>query len=333
MSDSRVLRIGILGAARIAPSAICIPALALSHKLVAVGSRNLQKARIFADRWGIENVVSGYEDLVNHPDIDVVYNALPNSMHAKMNIAAMHAGKHVISEKPFASNFGEAKNVAEIAMKTKSKIIEAFHYRYHPAIKRAIEIAVAGEIGEITKVSSALNIPAPSHEDHRWQFELAGGAMMDLGCYSLHIQRHLSLSLFNSEPELVSAEAKQNIPNVDKFMRAIFTYANGAQGEISCNMDYSHFDSPLRITGTKGEIFLPSFVLPGVDDRVIITSPVSNRTEYLGNVSSYTWQLAAFSEYVRGAEVFTGIDDAQANAHAIDNIYLAAGMEPRQSVN
>lgn len=333
MSDSRVLRIGILGAARIAPSAICIPALALSHKLVAVGSRNLQKARIFADRWGIENVVSGYEGLVNHPDIDVVYNALPNSMHAKMNIAAMHAGKHVISEKPFASNFGEAKNVAEIAMKTKSKIIEAFHYRYHPAIKRAIEIAVAGEIGEITKVSSALNIPAPSQEDHRWQFELAGGAMMDLGCYSLHIQRHLSLSLFNSEPELVSAEAKQNIPNVDKFMRAIFTYANGAQGEISCNMDYSHFDSPLRITGTKGEIFLPSFVLPGVDDRVIITSPVSNRTEYLGNVSSYTWQLAAFSEYVRGAEVFTGIDDAQANAHAIDNIYLAAGMEPRHSVN
>lgn len=333
MSDSRVLRIGILGAARIAPSAICIPALALSHKLVAVGSRNLEKAKIFADRWGIENVVDGYKDLVNHPDIDVVYNALPNSMHAKLNIAAMEAGKHVISEKPFTSNFAEAKRVAFVANNNKSKIIEAFHYRYHPAIMRAIEVVVSGEIGEITKVSSVLNIPAPSEEDHRWQFELAGGAMMDLGCYSLHIQRHLSLSLFNSEPKLVSAESKQSKPNVDKFMSAIITYANGAQGEISCNMDYSHFDSPLRITGTKGEIFLPSFVLPGVDDRVIITSPVSNRTEYLGNVSSYTWQLAAFSEYIRGSEILTGIDDALANAQAIDSIYIAAGMEPRNSVN
>jgi len=333
LSDSRVLRIGILGAARIAPSAICIPALALSHKLVALGSRNLEKANLFADRWGIENVVDGYDDLINHPDIDVVYNALPNSMHAKFNIAAMVAGKHVISEKPFASNFLEAKKVADVASSKGSKIIEAFHYRYHPAIMRAIEVAVSGEIGEITKVTSALNIPAPSEEDLRWQFELSGGAMMDLGCYSLHIQRHLSLSLFNSELEVVSAQAREKKPNVDKFMSAVVSYANGAIGELSCDMDYSHFVSPLRITGTKGEIFLPSFVLPGVDDRVIVKSRVSERTEYLGNVSSYTWQLAAFAEYVRGADVLTGIDDALANAEAIDNIYTAAGMQPRKSLD
>lgn len=331
MSDSRVLRIGILGAARIAPSAICVPALALSHKLVALGSRNLEKANLFADRWGIENVVDGYDDLINHPDVDVVYNALPNSMHAKFNIAAMVAGKHVISEKPFASNFLEAKKVADVASSKGSKIIEAFHYRYHPAIMRAIEVAVSGEIGEITKVTSALNIPAPSEEDLRWQFELSGGAMMDLGCYSLHIQRHLSLSLFNSELEVVSAQAREKKPNVDKFMSAVVSYANGAIGELSCDMDYSHFVSPLRITGTKGEISLPSFVLPGVDDRVIVKSRVSERTEYLGNVSSYTWQLAAFAEYVRGGDVLTGIADALANAEAIDKIYTAAGMQPRKS--
>lgn len=331
MSDSRFLRIGILGAARIAPSAICIPSLALSHKLVAVGSQNFEKAKIFANRWGIENVVDGYENLVNHPDIDVVYNALPNSMHAKFNIAAMHAGKYVISEKPFASNFDEAINVAEIALKSKSKIIEAFHYRYHPTIKRAIEIAVSGEIGEIRKVTSALNIPAPGDDDLRWQFELSGGAMMDLGCYSLHIQRHLSLSLFNAEPKIVSAESREQKPNVDKFMSATILYDNGAEGQLSCDMDYTHFDSPLKIMGTKGEIFLPSFVLPGVDDRVIVTSPVSSRTEHLGNLSSYTWQLAAFAEYVRGSEILTGVNDALANAKAIDSIYVASGMEARRT--
>jgi predicted dehydrogenase len=333
MSNSRVLRIGLLGASRIAPSAICIPALVLSHKLVAVGSRNFEKSKVFADRWGIENVLQDYEALINHPEVDVVYNALPNSMHAKFNKAALIAGKQVISEKPFASNFQEAKDVALLAETYDSKIIEAFHYRYHPAIQRAIEIAVSGEIGEITKVFSALNIPAPGEEDLRWQYELSGGAMMDLGCYALHVQRHLSLSIFNSEPKLISAESRQKKPNVDKFMSAVLKYANGAIGQIACDMDYSQFESPLRITGTKGEIYLPSFVLPGVDDRVIISSPSGSRTEHLGNVSSYTWQLAAFSEYVQGAEVLTGIEDALANARAIDDIYSAAGMDLRKTVN
>lgn len=329
MNELRVLSIGILGAARIAPSAICIPAMALSHKLVAVSSRNLEKGKNFADRWEIKYYLNNYDDLIHHPEIDTVYNCLPNSMHAKYNIKALEAGKNVISEKPFSSNYEEAKQVAKIASRFNSKIIEAFHYRYHPTTVRAIQIATSGEIGEVTKVTSALNIPSPENDDIRWQFELAGGAMMDLGCYALHIQRHLSLSLFDAEPNLVFAESKERKPNVDEFMLANIRYENGAVGEISCNMSYEYFSSPLRIFGTKGEIYVPSFVLPGQDDRVIVKSPISSRTEHLGRVSSYTWQLSAFSEYVGGGSTLTGIEDALENAKAIDTIYLAAGMKPR----
>lgn len=332
MSNSQKLRIGILGAARIAPSAICVPALALSHKLVAIGSSELTKAKIFADRWGIENALEGYETLINHPEVDVVYNALPNSLHAKFNILAMKAGKHVISEKPFTSNYDEAITVAKVANENSSRIIEAFHYRYHPAIQYAIDLAASGEIGEIIKVTSELNIPAPNETDLRWQFELAGGAMMDLGCYSLHVQRHLSLSLFNSEPNLISASAKERKPGVDEHMKALVEFPNGARGEISCNMDFTHFDSPFRITGSKGEVFLPSFVLPGQDDRVIVTTSISSQVKHLGRISSYIWQLDAFAKYIDGGATLTGIDDALANSKAIDNIYRKAGLTPRVSI-
>lgn len=332
MPESRVLRIGILGAARIASSAICVPAMVLSHKLIAIGASKLTKAQDFATRWSIESAVEGYETLINHPDVDVVYNALPNSMHANFNILAMKAGKHVISEKPFASNYEEALKVAAVANETGAKIIEAFHYRYHPAIQRALDVAASGEIGEITKVTSALSIPAPVDSDLRWQLELAGGAMMDLGCYALHVQRHLSLSLFKSEPELISASATERKPGVDKSMFAVVQFPNSARGEIFCNMDFTHFESPLRIIGTKGEIFLPSFVLPGADDRVIITSSNSTRKEHAGRISSYTRQLDSFAQYLDGSRVLTGIDDALANAQAIDGIYRKAGLTPRNSI-
>lgn len=332
MSESRVMQIGILGAARIAPSAICVPALALSHKLVAIGASKLSKAQEFASRWGITTAIEGYEKLVNHPEVDVVYNALPNSMHAKFNILAMKAGKHVISEKPFASNYEEALQVAAVANETGAKIIEAFHYRYHPAIQRAFDVAASGEVGEITKVTSALSIPAPGESDLRWNFELAGGALMDLGCYALHVQRQLSLCIFKSEPELISASAKERKPGVDESMSAVVQFPNSARGEISCNMDFTHFDSPLRIIGTKGEIFLPSFVLPGADDRVIVTNSNSTRIEYAGRVSSYTSQLDSFAQYLDGSKILTGIDDALANAQAIDGIYRKAGLTPRKSI-
>lgn len=329
----QVLRIGILGAARIAPNAICIPAAVLGHRLMVVGARELSKAEAFKARWGVESAVEGYEAVINHPDVDLIYNGLPNSHHALWNIAALKAGKNVLSEKPFASNYEEAMSVAEVASRSPGKIIEGFHYQYHPLIKRAIEIAKSGELGNILTVTSALNISPPSDSDIRWQLALAGGALMDLGCYALHIQRRLSLALFAEEPTLISAVSREGRPGIDTSMEAMIGYKNGAVGTLSCSMEFTHFECPLRIVGSEGELFVPSFVQPGKDDRVIVTVGDRRRTEYLSRISSYTWQLQSFAGQIAGKEESMGaMEDALVNAAFIDDIYRAAGMEPRPAL-
>lgn len=330
---TQVLRIGILGAARIAPNAICIPAAVLGHRLVVVGSSELSKAEAFKERWGVESAVEGYEAVVNHPDVDLVYNALPNSHHAFWNIAALKAGKHVLSEKPFASNYEEAERVAEVASHSPGKIIEGFHYQHHPLIKRAIEIAKSGELGNILTVTSALNISPPRDSDIRWELALAGGSLMDLGCYSLHVQRRLSLALFGQEPELISAVGRELPTGVDTFMEAEIGYKNGAVGTLSCSMEFTHFECPLRIVGTDGDLFVPSFVQPGTDDSLVVMVGGKSRVEHSTRISSYTWQLQAFAEEIGGQGLgIPGIEDALANASWIDAIYRAAGMEPRPAL-
>lgn len=327
---TQVLRIGILGAARIAPNAICIPAAVLGHRLVVVGSSELYKAEAFKERWGVENAVQGYEAVVNHPEVDLVYNALPNSHHAFWNIAALEAGKNVLSEKPFASNYEEVKLVAEVAALSTGKIIEGFHYQYHPSIKRAIEIANSGELGNILTVTSAFNTSPPPDSDICWSLALAGGAMMDLGCYSLHIQRRLSLELFGDEPILMSALSREGSPGIDTFMEAKIAYQNGAIGILSCSMESTHFECSLRIVGSEGELFVPSFVQPGMDDSLVVTTGGASRTERTTRISSYTWQLQAFAEQIGGqGRSFGGMEDALANAKFIDDIYRAAGMATR----
>lgn len=336
MSDnfgSQVLRIGILGAARIAPRAICFPAKVLGHRLVVVGASDLAKAESFGEQWGVESAVEGYEAVVNHPDVDLIYNALPNSHHAMWNIAALKAGKNVLSEKPFASNFEEAKRVAEVAAVSSGKIIEGFHNQHHPLVKRAIEIAKSGELGNIVEVISTLKIPAPVDTDIRWDAALAGGAMMDLGCYALHIQRLLSLALFEEEPTLISAVGTERTPGVDTSMEAKIAYKNGAVGTLTCDMDFDHLINTFRIVGSKGELTVHSFVLPGLDDTLSVTTGGSSRSEYLGRISSYTWQLQAFAQEIGGrGRGISGIKDALANAKFLDDIYRAAGMKPRQAL-
>ena len=331
LTPSQVLRIGILGAARIAPKAICIPALALDHQLVAVASRDLGRAKIFASQWGIKKSYGSYEELINDSEVEVIYNGLPNGMHAMWNIKALQARKHVISEKPFASNAEEARHVATIARKSGKVIIEAFHNFYSPVNQRAMAVVKSGEIGEILSITSVLKIVAPAASDIRWQLDLGGGANMDVGCYTAHIQRHLGLALFGEEPKLISAKAIERSPGLDESINAELVHYNGAVGQMISSMNAEYLENTLTVIGSKGSVFIPSFVLPGEDDRIIITTDSDTRTEFVGRISSYIWQLQAFAEAVRtDGAIATDIDDAIKNAEFLDAIYLAAALKPRE---
>ena len=186
MNDARKpLRIGILGAARIAPTAIIFPAHATGHQLVAVGARDKARAAEFAKQYQIEKAYGSYQEVIDDPNVDVIYNALHNGGHGPWNIKALAAGKHVLSEKPSASNASEAKDVAAAVSKSGKVFMEGFHYYYHPVFQRLLAIIKSGEIGEVIKVESSLLIPMPEKEDLRLKFDLASGSISRFKSFSL----------------------------------------------------------------------------------------------------------------------------------------------------
>ena len=188
------MRIGILGAARVAPTALINPAKGNAEVVVAaVAARDGSRAQAFAAKHGIARVHGSYEALIADPDLDAVYIPLPTGLHGRWTRAALAAGKHVLCEKPFTANAAEAREIAELAAKSDRVVMEAFHYRYHPLTLRVEQIIASGELGKLERVEVALCFPLPKFSDIRYNYSLAGGATMDrrmlCGPYGPHVRR------------------------------------------------------------------------------------------------------------------------------------------------
>jgi predicted dehydrogenase len=296
-----------------------------------VAARDRARAEAFAAEHGVERVADSYAALLADPEVEAVYNPLANALHGPWNLAALAAGKHVLSEKPSASNAEEAAEVREAAAKAGTVFMEGFHYLFHPVTRRLHELLQSGELGELRRVEALVAIQAPGDADPRWSLPLAGGAVMDLGCYSLHALRMLA-PWAGGAPRLVSARGgeRAGAPGVDEWLDAELEFPNGATGSARCHMAYDGLEMSCRIVGSRGEAFAPNFVLPQMDDRVVVRTAEGERTERLGTRSSYTYQLEAFAARVReGAPLPLDPDDALATMTLIDESYRAAGFEPR----
>ncbi len=323
------LRIGLLGAARIADEGIVGPARTLGHELVAVAARDRGRAEAFAAERGIATVHDSYADVIDDPGVDLVYNALVNSLHARWNLAALAAGKHVLSEKPLTSNATEARSVAAAARGSSGRIVEGFHYIHHPVNRRLRELVTSGALGRIQRVDLVLAIPAPPDTDPRWSLELAGGATMDLGCYVLDAARHVG-SWIDGAPEVVTAEATLHSPQVDASMRVQLAYPGGATAHCVWDMDASERTMTWTVTGTEGAATSPAFAVPHMDNRLLVTRAGHSSEEVLGDQTSYTYQLALLADLLRGGEPYpTGIEESVATAELVDECYRRAGLSPR----
>ena len=319
----------MLGAARIAPSALIKPAKDNDDVVVAaVAARDGSRARAFAAKHGIAHVHESYEALLADPDIDAVYNPLPNGLHGKWTRAALDAGKHVLCEKPFTANADEAREVADLAAKSDRVVMEAFHYRYHPMTLRTEQIIASGVIGKLQRVEAALCFPLPKFSDIRYSYPLAGGALMDAGCYAVHIVRTFG----GSTPEVVSAHAKLRDPQIDRAMTAELRFAAGHTGRVRCSMWSARLlEISARVVGDRGELKLFNPVTPQFVNRLSIRSPEGRRVERFPHRPSYAYQLDAFAAAVlRGEPVKTSPEDAIENMTVIDGIYRAAGLPLRQ---
>jgi predicted dehydrogenase len=325
------LRIGVLGAARIAASAIVDPARATGHRVVAVAARDRVRAEAFAAAHGVEHVRDTYADVIADPAVDVVYNPLANSLHAPWNLAAVTAGKHVLTEKPSASNAEEAAEVRDAVAKAGVVFMEGFHYLFHPVTRRLHALLESGELGDLRHSETTFTVPAPPDDDPRWSLPLAGGALMDLGCYSLHAQRVLA-PWAGGTPRLVAARGagRAGAPGVDERISAELEFPGGATATAACDMAGDTLIVTHRVVGSRGEATALNFVLPHLDDRVVVTTPAGERTEELGRRSSYTYQLEAFAARLReGTPLPIDADDAVETMRLIDDCYRAAGFEPR----
>ncbi len=323
-----LLRIGVLGAARIAPNALIKPARAMADVTVAaVAARDRARADAFASRHGIPTVHDDYAQLLADPAVDAIYNPLPNGLHGRWTIAALTAGKHVLCEKPFTANAAEAREVAEVAAGTDRVVMEAFHYRYHPVALRMLEIVTSGQLGELRHVEASFCFPLPRFADIRYRFDLAGGALMDAGCYAVHMVR-----LLGGEPDVVSARAKLRGANVDRAMRAELAFPGGHTGRITCSMWSSDvLRISARAVGTKGEMRVRNPLAPQLGHRIAVRTAAGRRIERLSRRASYAYQLDAFAGAVRNGEpVITDPADSIRTMTVIDAIYRAAGLPPRE---
>lgn len=324
-----IVRIGVLGAATIVPAALINPAKDNSEVVVAaVAARDASRAQAFATKHGIARVHDSYEALIADPDVDAVYNPLPNGLHGKWTRAAIEGGKHVLCEKPFTANAAEAREIAEFAATSDRVVMEAFHYRYHPLASRAQEIIASGELGTLERVEVAFCFPLPNFSNIRYDYSLAGGVTMDAGCYAVHMMRAFG----GGTPEVVSAQAKLRGSDVDRAMTAQVRFPDGHTGTLRCSMwSTDLMRISLRVTGDRGELYVLNPLMPQLFHRFTVRSGGGKRVERFPRRASYAYQLDAFAAAIlRDEPVLTTPADAIETMTVIDSIYHAAGLPVRQ---
>jgi predicted dehydrogenase len=328
------LRIGVLGASRIAANAIVSPARTLGHRLVAVAARDRGRAEAFAAEYGVERVLDDYQSVIDDPEVEVIYNPLVNSLHAEWNLAAIRAGKPVLTEKPFAANADSAREVAAAAEAAGVPVLEGFHYLFHPLASRAAELLGECCVGPLRRIEVRMSMPTPPAADPRWAYPLAGGALMDLGCYAIHVMRSFG-RFAGGSPTVTGARATLFAPEVDAACEVDFAFPPGPDGAAAgyawVSMVGDRYEFSIEFTGEGGSILIPDFLGPNRDNRFIVRRDGEPEViERLDRRSTYTYQLEAFASAVRhGTPLPIGVADAVANMESVDAAYRAAGLSPR----
>ncbi|MBW4889072.1 Gfo/Idh/MocA family oxidoreductase [Mucilaginibacter sp. HMF5004] len=319
------IRWGILSTAKIARTQV-IPAMQQSKlcEVTAIASRDGKKAEQTAKELGIPKFYSNYEALFADPDIDAIYNPLPNDMHVEYTLQALQAGKHVLCEKPIALNAEQAQQLADAAKQyPQLKLMEAFMYRFHPQwlkAKALVDEGILGEVKTIQAFFSYFNIDAANIRNKP---EAGGGALMDIGCYCISFPRFI----FGGEPrQVVSLIDRDPIMHTDRITSAILDFGDGKSATFSCSTQMEPYQR-VNIFGTKGKLEIEIPVNAPADAAAKMWLQVNKVIDEITvpAVNQYTLQGDAFSlAILNDTPVPTPLTDAINNMAAIDAIFKSA---------
>ncbi|HMK82105.1 MAG TPA: Gfo/Idh/MocA family oxidoreductase [Candidatus Bathyarchaeia archaeon] len=321
MIDRRI-RWGVLGTANIGRVRV-IPAIQHSNngELVAVASRDSQKARDFASTNNIPTSYGSYESLISASNVDAIYIPLPNSLHREWAIKAAEAGKHVLCEKPLAMNAAECIEMETAARSNNVKLMEAFMYRFHPQIEKMLELVKTGKIGDLRLIHSAFTFRVTRPNNIRLQPELGGGSLMDVGCYCVNINRTIAAQ----EPVEVQAYAKWGATGVDEQMTCSLRFSNGILAQFDCalTLDRREF---CQLVGTTGVLDVPLAFLPGTEDTTIRQQQGQNVVLHkIHGVDEYRLMVEYFANCVlKDQTPRYPPSEAAANMRVIEALYRSA---------
>ncbi len=310
------VRWGVLGAAKIATKKV-IPAMQRGEasEIVAIASRNVEKARMAAAELGIPRAHGSYEELLADPEVEAIYNPLPNHLHVPWSIRAAEAGKHVLCEKPIALSVDEARQLIAVRDRTGMRIGEAFMVRSHPQWLRARELANNGSIGELRAVMTAFSYFNRDPANIRNVAEWGGGGLMDIGCYAVQVARFLFrkepsrvMGLFDRDPDM----------QVDRLTSGMMDFGSG-QSIFTCSTQLTGYQR-VQILGTAGriEIEIPFNAPPDEPCRIFTDAG----TETFPVCDQYTLQGDEFSRAIRdGGEVPTPLEDSLFNMAVLEALF------------
>jgi predicted dehydrogenase len=315
-----VLRIAILGAARIAKPAVLDPAGEnVNVEVIAIGASSLARAHEFAVTHAIPRAGT-YADVIVRDDVDMIYIALPPSAHTEWTLTALAAGKHVFLEKPATTTLDEAKTIVAAADAAGKRLIEAFHYRWHPLFNRAVEIVRSGVIGSLITGEAEFSAPIPRNEtEFRWRADLGGGALADLGCYPVHWLRHLG----GAEPVVTSASQVLLPDGIDRRSEACLTFPTGFVADLITDMDPPHGERRafVKLVGSKGSLTLINPIAPQFGAELILTVKGVETRETFTRRATFTFQLDGVV-----AAVMSGMPVLTQGADIIGNAAIMAGI-------
>ncbi len=310
---SKPLNWGLLSTARI--NRALIPPLNASKRtrLLAVASRSQSSAEAYAREWNIPRALGSYEALLADPEIDVVYNSLPNHLHAEWTIKALRAGKHVLCEKPMTLTLAELEEIAAVSRETGKVVAEAFMYRHHPQTLKVKEMVESGALGRLQLIRGAFTFTLTREGNYRSDPAMGGGSIWDVGCYPISYAR----TLIGAEPLEVFGWQVEGPSGVDESFVGQMRFEGGVLAQFDCGFA-SPFRSWMEIVGSEATLHIPNPFKPSHKATVTLTRGDQAETLPMPGVDLYLGEVDDLCDAIEhGRTPRITLADSRANLAAI----------------